>query len=163
MEPGSPAAKTGIKVGDVIVAFDGAPVAGASDLRNKIGLKQAGETVVLGVSREGASLTFTTALSATSAGRLSGASLDKRLAGVVFAPLSESAASGRETAGVQVVQIDRGSAAADAGFQKGDVITSVNRQPVTTLDDFARAVRSATDALVFSVVRGDVSFFLVIQ
>ena len=41
VEPGS-ADRTGLKTGDVVTAVDGRPVRGATDLRNRIGLKPAG-------------------------------------------------------------------------------------------------------------------------
>jgi Do/DeqQ family serine protease len=164
VEPGSPADKTGLKVGDVVVALDGEPVAGAADLRNKVGLKQAGQTVRVEVVRDGKRMTFITALASIAAERLEGGTLDKRLAGVVFGPTTEQPSRTNQLAGVAVVRAAEASSAYQEGLRQGDIITSVDRQPVTTLDGFARAVRAGSgDVLVFSVVRGTAAFFLVLR
>ena len=47
VEPNSPAARAGLKQGDVVMAVDGAPVRNSSDLRNRIGLVRVGEAVEL--------------------------------------------------------------------------------------------------------------------
>jgi len=50
--PDSPAAGADLRQGDVVVGVDGAPVRGASDLRNRIGLTAIGTDVVLDVVRD---------------------------------------------------------------------------------------------------------------
>jgi len=47
VEPNSPAARAGLRQGDVVMAVDGAPVRNSSDLRNRIGLVRVGEAVDL--------------------------------------------------------------------------------------------------------------------
>jgi serine protease Do len=54
----SPAAKEGLKVGDVIISIDGVEPKNAGDLRTKIGNKKAGATVTLVVERDGEKLTI---------------------------------------------------------------------------------------------------------
>lgn len=58
----SPAAKAGIKAGDVIVSVDGQPIHDSRDLAQKIGAKRPGTSVQLEVLRDGNSQTFTVAL-----------------------------------------------------------------------------------------------------
>ena len=160
--PGSAAAKAGMKAGDVITAIDSVPVRGAADLRTKIGLRQLGETIRIQAMREGKPLTFTTALATAVAEQISGDSLDDRLAGVTFGTLTEPADNG-EVSGIEVEHAAPNSAAYQEGLRQGDIITSVNRQPVTTLSQFSAVVKAAGDAIVFTIVRGDQSFYLAIQ
>ena len=56
---GSPAQRAALEPGDVIVAVDGEDVASVADLRNKIGFKQVGDSVVLQTLRRGEERTVT--------------------------------------------------------------------------------------------------------
>jgi len=58
VDPQSPAKRAGIKPGDVIVAVNGTPVHGSSDLRNRVGLMSIGDTVSLTIVRSGAQQTI---------------------------------------------------------------------------------------------------------
>ena len=60
----SPAAKVGIKTGDVIGSVDGQPIHDSRDLAQKIGAKTPGTSVHLEVMRDGKSEAFTVALGA---------------------------------------------------------------------------------------------------
>jgi len=62
LQANSPAAKAGIRTGDVIVSVDGQPIHDSRDLAQKIGAKSPGTSVQLEVLRDGKSQTFTVAL-----------------------------------------------------------------------------------------------------
>jgi len=66
--------------------------------------------------------------------------------------------------GVIVTSVAPGSPAANAGIQPGDLIQSVNREPVDTADDFEKTV-AATDGnkVLFLVKRGQYSQFVVVE
>lgn len=51
-----------------------------------------------------------------------------------------------EQEGLVVIAIAPASSAARAGIQVGDVIEEVNRQPIRTLEDFAKATTAAKDS-----------------
>jgi len=57
VDPKSPAKRAGVQPGDVIVAVDGNPVHGSSDLRNRVGLMAVGQSVSLTILRNGAQQT----------------------------------------------------------------------------------------------------------
>ena len=70
----------------------------------------------------------------------------------------------RSSEGVVVTRVDEGTAAAEAGIQRGDVIVEVNRQPVRTLADFERATREARkgERLNVRLERGDVALYVAV-
>jgi len=55
VNPDTPAAKAGLRAGDVITSFDGKKIVPASQLRGKLALKQPGDTVAVGFTRNGSS------------------------------------------------------------------------------------------------------------
>ena len=57
VEPGSPARRAGLQAGDVILAIDGTPIQSSSDLRNRVGLTEVGQTIQLTILRHGSQQT----------------------------------------------------------------------------------------------------------
>ncbi len=53
VQPGSAAEDAGLEVGDLLISIDGAPVKGSADVRNKIGLRQVGDTIRVEFVRDG--------------------------------------------------------------------------------------------------------------
>jgi Do/DeqQ family serine protease len=154
----SAAERAGLKAGDVIVGIDGEPIHDGADLRNKVGLADVGQSVRLEVLRDGHALVKEVALTSKSVGRLDGASVDRRLSGTTF-----GATQGDRAEGVAVVEVRSDSRAYAAGLRAGDVITSVNRDRVNSLDEFQGAVRAAEGTLVLTIARGDRALFIVVQ
>jgi putative serine protease PepD len=62
--PGGPAAKAGLKAGDVITKFDGRPVHSAEELIVAIRAKSVGEKVEISYTRNGSTITATVTLTA---------------------------------------------------------------------------------------------------
>ncbi len=60
--PGSPAEKAGLRVGDIVTAVDGTPIANADDLSSRINADQPGQKITLAITRGGASRTIDVAL-----------------------------------------------------------------------------------------------------
>jgi Do/DeqQ family serine protease len=69
VEPGSPAARAGLRASDVIVAIDGAPVTGGTQLRNRIGLAPIGNSVQLTIDRHGSEQTVSVRIEEAAAAR----------------------------------------------------------------------------------------------
>jgi Do/DeqQ family serine protease len=161
VEDGSPAAKAGLKAGDVIQSVDGQDVHNSSDLRNKIGLRDPNDRVTLGVLRDQKTLTITTTLSAAAAeGPVPGDQIDSRLAGAAFGAVPQQ---GSSAAGVLVTQVDNGSSVFRDGLRKGDIITAVNGQEVTSVDEFEQVVKEVSGTLLFQVARGNAALFVAVK
>jgi serine protease Do/serine protease DegQ len=162
--PGSPAEKAGLRAGDVVTAANGRPVRGASDLRTQIGLMRVGETIRLDVLRDGKPLTFSASVGSPEDLSVDASKLrNERLAGASFGDIHPDSPAYGRLAGVMVYEVDPGSRVWSAGLRAGDVITSVNQQPVENLQGFLRVVNAARGQLLMQIVREDTAAFLVIK
>jgi len=70
-----------------------------------------------------------------------------------------------EVSGVLVKQITPGSAAAEAGIRKGDVIQEVNRKPIKNVYSFGRAIEEtkSQQTILFLIRRGENSLFVTVS
>jgi serine protease Do len=148
---GAPAEKAGVKVGDVIVKVDGQEMDGSSNVQHTILGKQIGQRVELVIWRDGKEQKL-----ATTTGELPGdpeqasravASNDSHATlGVLglanLTNLTPQIAQELElppgTHGAVIERVRSGSPAEEAGVQRGDVITEIDRHPVANADDAAR-------------------------
>ncbi len=143
----SPAAEAGLRQGDIIVEYDGKPVADPIALQRAVTGTKVGAKVRLTVLREGRVRELTVTIGEqpgpASVANLSDGEVGSALVGIEVQALERRLArelglSG-QAAGVVVVNVDPESPAAEAGLVPGDVIREVNRQPVKTVRDFERA------------------------
>jgi serine protease Do len=144
----SPAAKAGVKAGDVIVEFDGRKVGRATDLSRIVAATPAGKSVTMKVIRDGKAITLSPTIATLEdkeeavAESESEGKAQKGKLGLAVEPLTPEIArelGATQKHGVVVREVQEGSPAAEAGIRRGDVITEVNRQPVKTVDDLKRA------------------------
>jgi serine protease DegQ len=159
---GSPAEAAGLKAGDVIVSLGGKPVASDQELHNLEGLGAAGAAVTVGVVRDGKPLNVNATLKAQELHTGKGDTLDARIAGVQFADSSDSLRR-RGITGVTVTRVAESSRAYASGLRNGDVIVAVNQRDIDNAADFERAVSAKPRQLLFTIVRGENAFFMLIQ
>jgi serine protease Do len=170
----SPAAKAGLKTGDIILSVNGEPVADANQLRLKVGSLDPNAKVNLKVLRDGAAMEIPVQLGEFPSNE-ERASLDKggkESAGAVLgvsvenltADTAQQLKLAPQTKGVVVDEVTPSSRAAEAGLQPGDVIQQVNRKPVTSVSDFKQMINSAkTDNPVLLLVyRQGTTLFLAV-
>jgi serine protease Do len=171
--PGSAAERAGVKQGDVIEAFNGQQVHDFNTLRNRVAAAGPGSTADLTIVRDGVEKHLSVKLDEANpenvARRGDGEpdSTDKAALGVSVAPITPELASRLGTKGAQglvVENVDPDSRAAEAGIQAGDVIESVNRQSVKTVEDLRGAVKRAADKPVLLLInRQGSSIFVTVK
>jgi serine protease Do len=169
VEPGSPAEKAGLKGGDVITAVNGKPVKTGNDLVNPIAQAPIGSKVKLNYVRDRAQKETSavvedrTRVFPTQAGRLGdqpgeGAPAEFGLRVDSLTPERASRVGMEGQKGVLVTDVDPASFADDLNFNRGDVITEINREPITSVDDYKKAAAKLKpgENVVFKVLqRGD--------
>lgn len=124
----SPAEKAGLKRGDLIVSVEGKPIAKASELQDAIRSRRAGDQVKVTILRDGAEKTLEVTLdqlgekSSVTAGKV------EKLGVMLAVPESKN---GKKPEGLVITGLTPNSKAAGLGLQNGDVLLSVNNQPVS--------------------------------
>lgn len=155
----SPAAKAGLRQGDVIVEYRGEPVTDVGSFRNRVSLTAPGSTETITVLRDGKRKTLQVTIGKLTEDKLlaqgPAQSLDEiGLTVQTLTPQLAEQFDARPGEGVVVTEVRSGSIAAMAGIETGSVILQVNREPVGSAADFQRAIKqAASDKRVLLLVR----------
>ena len=160
----SPAQEAGLQPGDIIVSINAKPVKAASDVRNHIGLLPVGEQVSFEILRDGDKLSLQAMVAAATALKpAQGSARNPRLDGVTLSDIDEEHPYHSRVKGAIIAKVKRGSRGWKSGLRKGDIITSVNHQPVDDLEAFLNLVDKLEGTLLLRVIRGEAAAFLVIK
>jgi serine protease Do len=160
---GSPADKAGLKAGDVITAINGEPMKTSSQLRNTIGLLRVGAKVTIDYLRNGKARQVKAVIAEPKQEKADAGKFDKRLSGAVVSTAEPGTSPQGESKGVEILSVEQGSPAWSAGLRKGDVIVSVNRQPVKTPEDLRKALKRKPSTILLNIHRGEAALFIAIQ
>ena len=157
VEEGGPAAKAGLKPGDVILGWNGAAVDESSSLPVLVADTKPGERAKMRVWRDGHEQTITVQVGKMPGGKEKVASTDKGSPnsgklGLVVRPTDDG-----------LVVEDASGPAAAAGLQQGDVILAVNNQPVKSVRQLRGLVDKAGKHLALLVQREDTKIFVPID
>ncbi len=175
VEPNTPAAGAGLSTGDVIIALNGQPIVNSNAFRLKIASSAPGTEVKLRVFRDGRERDVNVKLGEMPSERASGGPVtpgegteSRALEGVSVDTLTPQIARQlrlpAQTTGVVVTEVGQASAAFSAGLRRGDVIEEVNRQRVTSVSEFERAVaQSGKQPVLLLVNRGGQSTFIAVE
>jgi len=176
----SPAAKAGIKVGDVIRKFDGKDVETMRRLPRIVAETRIGKAVPVEVWRDGEVVTVNVTV-----GRLDETNVEVASArpepekplvedvpdlgltlSAITPELREKFELGADTKGVMVVQVDNASLAAEKGIRAGDIIVEVGQEEVNEPADVAAKIRehrsqNKNTVLLLLDRKGDLQFVAV--
>ncbi len=150
VQPDSPAAKAGVQPGDVIQSVNGQKVGDARDLAVDVAAVKPGSTAALDILRDGAAkhVAVTVALLPSDTATADQQANASEGIGLSLSPLSPELRGQldvpQRTHGAVVAEVEPGSPAEQAGLQPGDVVLGVGGKSISSPEEAASAIRSAT-------------------
>jgi Do/DeqQ family serine protease len=154
VQENSPAARAGLRKGDIVTALNGRPVRGAAELRARLGVVPVGETVELRVRRGNEAQTLKATIGEVeTAPAAAGGQAVQGLAGAAFQEVERRGLPGRNRA-VLVTTVKAETPAYKHGLRAGDLIIGVNGRRVTSIKELGAALRTRGGVQV-NIVRGD--------
>jgi serine protease Do len=163
-----PAEKAGVKVGDVIVEFDGKEVKDSADLPIIVARTTVDKKVRMKVLRDKKEVTLNVAVGELKDEEVVASAPEKGELGMTVQKLTPQLAENLgldKPDGVVVTAIEPGSAADEAGIRRGDVILEIDRKPVRGVEDYRKAVGATRKGrgVLFLVRRGESTLFLALK
>jgi serine protease Do len=161
VEQGSPAAKAGIKRGDMIIKINGKEVTSAHDLPRIVAITKPGQQLDITLLRDGkdeqatatvASMPTPAQLADASASEGSSSAKEPQVGtlGIAFQPLTAELRgqfhARAATKGVVVQGVLPGSPGAQLGLQPGDIVESVNREQLDSPQDAESKIEKAAQS-----------------
>jgi serine protease Do len=169
----SPAQKSGLRQGDVIVAFGGTPIKTPRDLALAVAETATGKSVPVTVWRDGHERQVDVTIGTQSKEEMAAndTDADSGAVGMQLMPLTAEVRNelglGHNLKGVVVANVTPGSHADDSGIEKGDVIVKVGDAAVTTPAEVAAKVKQAQkagkEAVPLLVTRNGTTYYLALQ
>jgi serine protease Do len=165
---GGSAEKAGVKVGDVILAFDGSEVVSSSDLPPMVGLTPPGTKSELEIFRNGKTIKVPVVVGELPQDAASTAAATPKAApgnklGIVVDDLTAEQRQqlGLKDEGVVITRIT-GAAARRAALQPGDVVLMIGRKSVKSATEFTAAVKELKpdDSVMLLIRRNDTTSFV---
>lgn len=157
--PNSGSAKAGVKSGDVIVSLNGKALSSFAELRSRIATTEPGSKVKLGLLRDGKPLEVEVTLDKSTSATASAEMIAPQLQG---ASLSDGQLKDG-TKGIVISDVEKGSAAAQVGLHKDDVIIGINRQRTQSIADMRKVLETKPSVIALNVIRGEESIYLLLR
>jgi serine protease Do len=177
--PESPAARAGLIPGDAIVEVNEQAIEASRQLQLLIGQSSPGRTLNLRIIRNGRQMDVVASLSEEPApvqrsGRgetpelqnerqAYGNQIDSISVTDINPTISRRLGLPLNTRGVVITEIDETSATADSGLRPGDVIQEVNRQPVSDVTTFQKALNRSKEPVLLLINRGGAKSYVALK
>jgi serine protease Do len=166
-----PAAKAGVKRGDIILTFNGQPVPDEHHLPEMVAQTQINKTVPLEVIRNGKHVDLDVKVGELQETKLASAKSDESndnwgLQVQALTPEIAQQLNLKSAKGVVVRGVNPDTPGADAGVQPGDVVLEVNHRKIESVDDFlseAKSAKGSKKPALLLVQRGDATLYTVIK
>jgi len=163
-----PADKAGVKVGDVIVEFDGKEVKDSGDLPIIVARTTVDKKVRMKVLRDKKEVMLNVAVGELKDEEVVASAPEKGELGMTVQKVTPQLAENLgldKTDGVVVTAVEPGSAADEAGIRRGDVIVEVDRKPVRGVEEYRKAIAGSRKGrgVLFLVRRGESTLFLALK
>jgi serine protease Do len=163
-----PADKAGVKVGDVIVEFDGKEVKDSGDLPIIVARTAVDKKIRMKVLRDKTEVTLNVAVGELKDEEVVASAPEKGELGMTVQKLTPQLAENLgldKTDGVVVTAVEPGSAADEAGIRRGDVIVEVDRKPVRGVEEYRKFIAGSRKGrgILFLVRRGESTLFLALK
>jgi|TARA_Y100000389_G_scaffold81010_1_gene77612 serine protease Do len=171
---GSPADKSGLESGDVIIGFEGKEITNGAALKNLVSSTSPGQKISLQILRDGKEREIKVVLEERSGSETSSIVNDAfDEFGLSVLDISENLIEeyeiqrpkNSELQGVIVVDVEEGGIAEKSGLEKGDLITRIGRQKISNLKMFKQEISEyeMDSKILFLVKRGNASRFLTLR
>lgn len=153
VQEGAPAAKAGLKKGDIVTRANGRDINSVSALRNTVAMVRPGNDVKMEIYRNGRPMQISVTVEESTDEKLALMSpqvLVKEL-GVQVQTLNQALAKNLEAdieEGAVVVAMDRRGKAAQLRMQPGDIITELNGKKITSAADVVKAADGSNKLLM---------------
>jgi serine protease Do len=163
-----PAERAGVKVGDVIVEFDGKEIKDSGDLPIIVARTPVDKKVRMKVLRDKKEVVLTVSVGELKEEEVAAAVPEKGELGMTVQRLTPQIAESlglEKTDGVVVTAVEPGSAADEAGIRRGDVILEVDRKAIRNLDEYKKSIAGIRKGkgVLFLVRRGESTLFLALK
>ncbi|HET9917992.1 MAG TPA: DegQ family serine endoprotease [Candidatus Binatia bacterium] len=163
-----PADKAGVKVGDVIVEFDGKEVKDSGDLPIIVARTPVDKKVRMKVVREKKEVVLGVAVGELKDEEVVASAPEKGELGLTVQRLTPQIAESlglEKSEGVVVSAVEPGSAADEAGIRRGDVLMEIDRRPIRNLDEYRKSIAAIKKGrgVLFLVRRGESTLFLALK
>ncbi|HEV3186133.1 MAG TPA: PDZ domain-containing protein, partial [Xanthobacteraceae bacterium] len=160
LSAGSPAARGGLKIGDLITGIDGQEVEDPNAFDYRFATKSLGGTAKVGIVRAGKETAVTVALEPLPDTPHDELVIQARspFQGAKVSNLSPALADDLRldpsTDGVVITEVTDGSPAQSLGFHRGDLVLSVNNQKIAKTRDLEKATNQQSRVWRITIMRG---------